>query len=139
MLTGTWTALSHLAPANVASMLLLTDGSVVASGSYTYGGASKAWYKLAPDANSSYVNGSWSQLASMNLERLYPSTNVLKDGRLFVMGGKYIGPSNLTGTDNTGEIYNPVTNSWSSIASYPESIFGSAPSTLFPDGRVLTA
>ena len=63
---------------------------------------------------------------------------MLKDGRVFVVGGEYSGP-NLTPNDtNTGEIYNPVTNSWSSIPNFPQSNFGDDPSMVLPDGRVLT-
>jgi len=36
---------------------------------------------------------------------------------------------------NTGEIYNPATNSWATIANFPQSQFGDDPSTLLPDGR----
>ena len=38
---------------------------------------------------------------------------------------------------NTGEIYNPVTNSWSSIANFPRTQFGDDPTQVLPDGTVL--
>src|SRR5438067_714934 len=75
LLAGTWTALVHGAPASIGTMELLSDGTVMAQG----GGVSKNWYKLTPDATGSYVNGTWSNLASMSLQRLYTATNVLKD------------------------------------------------------------
>jgi uncharacterized repeat protein (TIGR01451 family) len=130
-LTGTWTALAHAAPNGIGTMELLSDGTVI-------GTQGKNWYKLAPDSSGSYVNGTWSTMASMSLERLYDATNVLKDGRVLVVGGEYSGP-NLTSNDtNTGEIYNPVTNSWSSIPNFPQNKFGDDPSMVLPDGRVLT-
>lgn len=39
--------------------LLLTDGSVMVQDNNEF-----QWLRLAPDANGSYVNGTWSQLAS---------------------------------------------------------------------------
>ena len=62
MLTGTWTALAHAAPAGIGTMELLSDGTVI-------GTSGKNWYKLTPDSSGSYVNGTWSTMASMSLER----------------------------------------------------------------------
>ncbi len=127
---GTWTALAHAAPGGLGTMELLTDGTVMAVSGGNY-------YKLTPDATGSYVNGSWSQLASPSVQRLYDATNVLQDGRVFVLGGEYSGPSNAATWTNTGEIYNPATNVWANMPSFPLSQFGDDPSTLLPDGRVL--
>src|SRR5262249_33978946 len=79
----------------------------------------------------------WSSRASMGLERLYFGSNVLPDGRVLVVGGEYSGPSGTANFTNTGEIYNPVTNSWSNIANFPQSQFGDDPTMVLPDGRVL--
>ena len=38
---------------------------------------------------------------------------------------------------NDGQIYDPVTNTWTSMANFPESTFGDAPMMLLPDGQVL--
>src|SRR5262249_21768401 len=85
---------------------------------------SKAWYQLKPDSSGSYVNGTWSSLAPMSLERLYFGSNLLPDGRVFLAGGEYSGPSGASNWTNTGEIYDPVANSWSSIQNFPQSQFG---------------
>jgi uncharacterized repeat protein (TIGR01451 family) len=129
---GTWTPLGHTAPGGIGTMELLTDGTVLALSGDNY-------YKLTPDSTGSYVNGTWSQLASPNLQRLYDATNVLTDGRVFVLGGEYTGPNNTGSWANSGEIYNPVTNSWSNIPNFPLDSFGDDPSMLLPDGRVLAA
>lgn len=128
-----WTALSHAAPASLGTMELLTDGTVMVQG----GGVSKTWYRLTPDSTGSYVNGTWSSLATMSLERLYTATNVLKDGRVFELGGEYSGPGGSSTWINTGEIYNPVTNGWSSIPNFPQTQFGDDPSMLLDNGRIL--
>ena len=134
-LLASWTPLTHLAPAGVGTMELLTDGTILASAATDH--TSKVWYRLTPDASGSYVNGSWSTLASMSLERLFTATNVLQDGRVFVLGGEYSGPDDAQTWTNTAEIYNPLTNSWSSTPNFPRTQFGDDPSMLLDDGRVI--
>jgi hypothetical protein len=134
-LTGTWTLVSNLAPSGTGTMLLLSDGTIMVQGGFQ--AASSAWDRLVPDPFGGYANGTWSQLASMSLERLYFPSNVLPDGRVLVMGGEYSGPSNQYTRTNTGEIYDPVADAWSSIAIYPQQYLGDDPSQLLPDGSVL--
>ena len=88
LLTGTWTNLTNLAPSSTGTMMLLSDGTVMVQA----GGTSKTWSNLTPDSSGSYSKGTWSQLASMNLERLFFGSNVLKDGRVFLVGGEYSVP-----------------------------------------------
>jgi hypothetical protein len=132
-LSGTWTPLTNPAPENIGTMLLLSDGTVMAQGG---GGdtVSNAWYRLTPNSSGSYANGTWSSLASMSVQRLYYGSNVLPDGRVFLVGGEDTSPN---GNGNTGAIYNPVSNSWSSIAKFPQSGFGDDPSEVLPNGTVL--
>ena len=133
MSAGTWTAAASLAPSGIGTMMLLSDGRVMAQG----GGVTKQWYQLAPNANGSYLNGTWSPLAPMGTERLYFGSNVLRDGRIFLVGGEYSGPAGTSNWTNTGEIYDPVANTWSTITPFPQSNFGDAPTEILPDGRVL--
>ena len=58
---GTWTPLANTAPGGVSLMLLLTDGTVMVQN-----GGGNAWYKLTPDSSGSYINGTWTTLASMH-------------------------------------------------------------------------
>jgi hypothetical protein len=102
MAVGSWTPLTHTAPSSVDLMLLLSDGTVMAQQS----GISSSWYRLTPDIHGSYVNGTWTTLAAMHDTRLYFSSDVLQDGRVFVAGGEY-------GTGRaTAEIYDPVNDTW---------------------------
>jgi hypothetical protein len=131
--SGTWTPLAHAPPTTIGTMILLSDGTVMGQAP----GGTAAWYRLTPDATGSYANGTWSQLASMNLGRLYYASNVLPDGRVFVVGGEFTG-SGLDHTNtNRGEIYDPVANTWTPIADFPQSSFGDDPTALLPDGRIL--
>jgi hypothetical protein len=128
--------LAHVAPETIGTMLLLSDGTVMAQ-SGNFPANTNRWYKLTPDASGSYVNGTWSQLATMHLQRLYYGSAVLPDGRVFVVGGEYSGPSGGNNDTNTSEIYDPVTNSWSNTANFPRTAFGDDPVMVLPDGRVL--
>ncbi len=129
MLTGTWTAVTNLAPFNGGTMELLSDGTIMVSKEV---GGQVA--KLTPDTAGSYVTGTWSSLASTSINRFYDATNVLPDGRVLVLGGEKI--NGVLTWSNTGEIYNPITNVWSSIPNFPEPTFG-GPTMLLPNGTVL--
>jgi hypothetical protein len=136
LLTGSWTGLTNLAPDSIGTMMLLSDGTVMAQSA---GAAANQnhWFRLTPSSSNSFSDGTWSTLASMSTQRLYYGSNILQDGRVFLVGGEYSGPS-LPRTDtNTGEIYNPLSNSWSAIQNFPQANFGDDPTEVLPDGRVL--
>lgn len=95
-------------------MLLLTDGTVMVQD-----GGSQNWERLTPDAKGRYEFGTWTALAPMSLARLYFASQILPSGKLWVLGGEYSGPG-LPRTDtNVAEIYDPVANSWTPAAPYP--------------------
>jgi len=90
---------------------LMTDGSVLVQDAFTL----TDWWKLTPDVNGNYVQGTWTQLPSL------PATYapfgfvsaVLKDGRFLALGAE----GNIgTGGDDIGVIYDPVTNAWTNLA-----------------------
>ena len=115
---GTWTRLAHQPSFLCDTALLLTDGRVMVHqyGDPQHNGQGmNNWWALTPDANGSYLNGTWSQLASMSSSYgpLYFASAVLPDGRVIVEGGEY---NFLIGVEtNLGAIYNPFTNIWMSV------------------------
>jgi hypothetical protein len=117
-----WTPLKNAPPFGTpGTMLLESDGTVLVHNepdNNTTGGTNQ-WWKLTPDSSGSYIDGTWSQIASMpaSYTPLYFASAVLPDGRMIVEGGEYIG-ENAVWSDQ-GEIYNPVTNSWRSVAPPP--------------------
>jgi hypothetical protein len=114
-----WTSLVNPPPFGTpGTMLLESDGSVLVHNepdNDTTGGTN-AWWKLTPDASGNYVDGTWSQIASMPAAYtpLYFASAILPDGRMIVEGGEYIGENPVW--SNQGAIYNPVRNSWASVA-----------------------
>jgi len=129
LLSGTWTQLTHNAPGGVGTMLLLPDGSVLAQ----INGTSADWARLTPDASGSYLRGTWSRLASMHDTRLYDSSQVLQSGSVFVAGGEY------GSGGKTGEVYDPLTNTWISLPSQRFGGFSDSLSEMLPNGNVLIA
>jgi hypothetical protein len=128
-MAGTWQPLVNVPPFSASTMLLLTDGTAMCQ-AYD----SRDWWKLTPDASGSYVNGTWTKLASMANSRLYYASAVLNDGRVIVAGGEY----SDGGHDFKGvEIYDPYLDSWSSIAGPGWGNIGDAVSCLLEDGRLL--
>ena len=112
-----WTPLTNQSPSGpngIQIMIQATDGSILVQ---AYDGQS--WMKLTPDAKGSYINGTWGTRASEPVARLYFASQILTDGRLFVAGGEYSGPGLLPNWSNTGEIYDPLANTWTPITPYP--------------------
>jgi hypothetical protein len=115
---GTWTPLAMPAPGPVNLMLLLPDGTVMASCNdgytsiYPRNGDGNAWYKLTPDKTGHYVNGTWTNRASMTYTRLFYATQVLPNGKVLVVGSEH--PSAAGGT-NSAELYDTINDSWSTI------------------------
>jgi len=53
------------------------------------------------------------------MPRLYFASVVLTSGKVWLLGGEYSGPALDSTWNPTGEMYDPVSNSWSPIAPYP--------------------
>lgn len=108
---GNWLTLANRATAAVGNMILLPDGTVLCANNPD-GDSSNfgfVWYRLTPDANGHYVNGTWSNIAPMHDTRRFYSSQIVRDGRLFVAGGEY--GSGFA----SAEIYNPQTDTWTPV------------------------
>ncbi len=110
-----WQPLTHQPSFTAGTALLLTDGTVIVHREDPNDGFSE-WYKLTPDINGSYVNGTWSQLASLSSDYgpLFFASAVLPDGRVIIEGGEQNFASYVW--TNKGAIYDPVANHWTSMA-----------------------
>jgi hypothetical protein len=129
---GTWHKLTNQPPFQTDTALLLTDGTVMMH-QYNSG----IWWRLTPTLSGSYLNGTWTQLASMQsgYAPLYFASEVLPDGRVLVEGGEY---NNLQGVEtNLGDIYDPVANAWTKV-NPPSgwSTIGDSPAVVLPNGTL---
>ncbi len=115
-----WTPLTHqpvFLADGAANPILLTDGSVLVQDA-----GFPDWWKLTPDETGSYVNGTWTEVASMpaGYNPLYHSSAVLPDGRLIVEGGEYLCDTTTFDCNavwtNLGAIYDPVGDFWTPVA-----------------------
>jgi hypothetical protein len=104
---GTWHALNSRPPipdifdpdtgqflchGGAAFPLLLTDGCVMVQNVNNHKAhANGNVLKLTPDANGSYRNGTWSQLASIPYIPFAAAQAVLADGRVIIEGGEFTG------------------------------------------------
>ena len=130
-----WTPLVNQPPFAASNPLLLTDGTVIA-----HDACAPDWWRLTPDSAGSYVNGTWSQIASLpaGYGPLYFSSAVLPDGRVIVEGGEYNFCSPVW--SNLGAIYDPLADSWSSVS--PPSgwrTIGDAQGVVLADGTYMLA
>ncbi len=139
LLVGSGAALAQLTklknqpPDGVGLSFQLTDGTVMVQGN-----AGNDWWKLTPDITGSYVNGTWTQLASLpsGYDPYAEASAVLADGRLIIEGGEYnFGNFTLT---NLGAIYDPVKNTWTAVTPPKNWLYiGDSPSVVLPNGNYL--
>jgi hypothetical protein len=110
-----WEQLKHAPAFHPGTMLLASDGTALVHAERPTGGTS-AWYRLTPASNGSYVDGTWSKLASMpgGYDPLYLASAILPSGQMIVEGGEYLGGDPVF--TNKGAIYNPVANRWRPVA-----------------------
>ena len=83
---------------------------------------------------------SWQLAASMDQPRVMPDAVLLPDGNVLVMNGSSRGQEN-NGANPVweAELYNPVTNTWTTLCAMNVPRLYHAIALLLPDGRVMTA
>jgi len=148
-LPNPWVPLVHKFPGPVninngpGPMELELDGSVLVHDACT-----QQWFRLTPDAQGNYVDGTWSLIAPMpsGYAPLYFGSAILPTGAgvpagsMIVEGGEYNGSECKPVWTNKGAIYNPVTNTWKTVnppAGWAN--IGDAQSNVLNDGRYIQA
>ena len=101
-------------PGGAVGALLLTDGGVLIQNAGFFGEDAKV-FKLTPDIHGSYVNGTWTQLASKPFISYAAAQAVLADGRVLIEGGEYSNYEYDFLLTNQGAIYDPVADTWTSV------------------------
>src|SRR5882757_2265675 len=138
-------------PGGAVAPLLLTDGGVLIQNAGPFGEDAKV-FKLTPDIHGSYVNGTWTQLATKPFISYAGAQAVLADGRVIIEGGEYSNYEYDFLLTNQGAIYDPVTNTWTSVppptffadlypprATFAPHPIGDSASVVLPDGTFMVA
>ena len=139
-----------LGPGGASNPILLTDGSVIIQNANPFGAADGEIFKLTPDINGSYINGTWTQLATMPYVEAAPSQAVLPNGEVLIEGGEFSGYEEYFTLTNQGAIYDPVTDIWTSVppppffvdlypprAAFAPNPIGDAPNVVLPNGAFM--
>jgi len=125
--------LTHPAPDGMNIGFLLTDGTVLAQG---YNDTD--FWKLTPDSTGSYVNGTWTQVASLpsGYSPDAGSSAMVANGKLIFVGGEY-NFGNFTLTDIC-TVYDPVADTWTQF-NPPAGwhYIGDSPNSVLPNGGFL--
>jgi hypothetical protein len=136
----TWTKLKNTPPGFGGPALLLMDGTVIVQNDNDDGNTTGDWYRLTPDNTGSYVNGTWSQIASMpnGYTPTFFASQVLPTGNVVVNGGEYNGGSGVW--TNKGAYYNFKKNKWTALKPPAGwSTIGDAQSVVLGDGTYMLA
>lgn len=137
---GRWTTLTLPTSFAADVMLLLTDGSVLIHNADTADIAlAKQWMRLTPGMDGIYETGRAVPAADMQFGRQWFASGVLRDGRVFIIGGEYCEDPAHQRDCPTGELFDPVTNAWKPIdkPSSFDFVCGDCNGTVLADGRVL--
>jgi hypothetical protein len=130
--TNTWSAAASMHTGRSShTATLLQSGKVLVAGGVTTGDMDVSSAELYDPANNT-----WSPAGSMSTRREGHTATLLPGGKVLVAGGYYyIGGDHFL---SSAELYNPVSNSWSSAGSMitPRE---SHTATLLPGGKVLVA
>jgi hypothetical protein len=132
-----WTPMKNQPPFAALDAEQLTDGTILVQ---QYSLTRGPYWKLTPDITGSYVNGTWTKVASLpsDYDPLYHTSQVLADGRVVVAGGEYnFGQGAWT---KLAAIYDPVADTWTPLSAPPSfANIGDAQSVVLPDKTMMMA
>jgi Kelch motif/Galactose oxidase, central domain/Fibronectin type III domain len=130
---NTWTPVHRMITGRFLHLaVLLNNGNVlVVGGSSTISTPEKTAEIYNP------VSNVWSAAHDMSTARQGAAAVVLSSGKVLVVGGRLT--SSPADDLNTGEVYDPVTNTWTAVANTMGSPRTGAIAVLLPNGKVLIA
>ncbi|HEX2700650.1 MAG TPA: fibronectin type III domain-containing protein [Acidimicrobiales bacterium] len=131
----TWTA-GPTSPMVYGSAVMYRPGQLLVSGGAPYGASSQPG---AAVLDLTAPSPTWRQVAPMAYGRYMHNLVVLADGRVLAVGGStVVNTGSVTGV-LPAELWNPVTETWTTMAAMGENRMYHSTAVLLPDGRVLAA
>src|SRR5439155_1741750 len=138
--TQTWSVVDPV-PVDGSSSVMYLPGKVMKSGTST-----DPDMPSVPSAATTYVlditqpSPVWQQTDPMIFPRTYHTLTLLPDGTAFAPGGGVTtDPINPSGAVGPAELWSPVTQTWTTMASLSVPRLYHSTALLLPDGRVLVA
>jgi len=146
--SGAWTVVGNntYGTRNWGSAAMYNDGKVMIvggePGAFYGSGSAVAPTNTAEVIDLTAATPAWQPVASMAYPRKHHNATLLPDGKVLVTGGSSGNESTTTVSANpayAAEMWDPATNTWTTLAS--NTVFRGYHSTalLLPDGRVLSA
>lgn len=133
--TGAWTYIGfrNFPWRDYGSSAMYADGKIL-----VFGGADPPT-AMAEVIDMNVPSPAWRTVASMSVARRHHNTTILPDGTLLVTGGTSApGYNNPAGAVFHAELWNPATETWTTLASASLPRLYHSSAMLLPDGRVLT-
>jgi hypothetical protein len=140
--TGRWTPVANRVVADrvLGTAVMYAPGKVL----YAGGGNGKPW-DLPPTASAEVIDlnqpsPAWRSVPSMAFGRKQLNATILADGKVLVTGGTS-GPgfNSQGGAVHTAELWDPVTETWKTMASETRNRTYHATAILLPNGRVMSS
>jgi Domain of unknown function (DUF1929)/Bacterial Ig domain/Glyoxal oxidase N-terminus/Carboxypeptidase regulatory-like domain/SdrD B-like domain/Kelch motif len=129
--TNTFTNIPESADIFCSGHALMSDGRILVVGGF---GGSGTSIGIANAEIFDPTSLTWTTVPNMQYRRWYPNATTLSDGRILVVAGWQTSANTNAGIS---EIYNPATNSWTSLTN-ANNPFETYPFMyLLPDGRVI--
>ena len=138
--TGQWSTVGT-SPIDGMSAVMYRPGKILKSGTWSdpeFGG--RAVTNRAATIDMTASSPAWQEAAPMEYRRSYHTLTVLPDGQVLATGGQ----TSTDGVDETtgilaAEMWNPDTNTWTTLASHRRPRLYHSSAILLPDGRVMLA
>ena len=134
--TGTWTTVANhqfFTWRHYGSAVMYAEGKILVVG------GSDPPTATAEVIDLNVPSPAWRTVAPMSVARRHLNATLLPDGTVLVTGGTYgPGHTNETTPVFSAELWNPATETWTTLASASVPRFYHSSAVLLPDGRVVT-
>ena len=135
---GTATLLTLSPSRSYSARILIMGGSGALGG--TQDDRTQAATDSAELLDLGAADSGWQSVSAMAFPRTLPSSVLLPDGKVFVVGGSRVGRADHASDPvMTPELYDPASGTWSKLSTMRVPRLYHATALLLPDGRVATA
>jgi hypothetical protein len=141
--TWSWSTVTT-SPFDGGSAVMYLPDKIMKSGSYSnpdyYGSATYSATARTAVIDMSQSSPAWRETSPMNFPRTYQNLTLLADGTVLASGGMTTSDGvDLSKAVLPAEIWNPATETWTTVASLSTGREYHSTALLLPDGRVLMA